>query len=548
MPAISLLNVLIYSGPGTCEFSVKQTLKSLKRLLNNSYDVKLVSSDVLKNERIPWDENCALFVVPGGRDLLYVRDFDSKIIQRIRNQVICGKMNYLGICAGAYFATDRIQFAKSINNYEIIQDRPLKLIDCVAIGPIGKFVYSDDQKASESEINESLRAVNIKVDYEEFKIAYNGGCYFDSVQSAEIIAKYSSNDKPAIITSKNVCLSGIHLEYDAIDCLNENRSVFSELLKYENQRKNLLKRIMKGFGLIVNESDNIVLEKVYIHSNINDIDGISGIPDVLVDTQLNCYNSIPNVLHSQVTTSTQTILQSSPKLLDRLPNFFVYVADHQINGKGRSDNFWISSPACLQFTLKVEHALRKGNQLPLIQFLMALSVTECINSQENNSNDIARIKWPNDVYLCKGSNGCIGKVSGILVNCIQSRHVFQVLIGVGVNLLSDPSLPNLTHLNDYLSVKIEKEPFLKELLERFKYYHDKLMNYDEFPFDNYHSNWLHNDQMIQSKDFPGKSLKIKGIDEFGYLIAFDSESNDVYKFEPDGNSFDMMKNLIQRKQ
>ena len=66
MPTSALLNVLIYSGSGTCEFSVKQTLKTLKKVLNNSYDVKLISSEVLKNELIPWDENCALFVVPGG--------------------------------------------------------------------------------------------------------------------------------------------------------------------------------------------------------------------------------------------------------------------------------------------------------------------------------------------------------------------------------------------------------------------------------------------------------------------------------------------------
>ena len=548
--ASALLNVLIYSGPGTCDFSVKQTLKTLKKFLNHSYDVKLISSEILKNEMIPWDENCALFVVPGGRDLPYVRDFNGKSMQRMKSQIEEGKMSYLGICAGAYFATDRIEFSKgSSDGYEIIQERPMKLIKCTAIGPIGKFFYSDDPLASETEIKGSLQAIDVKVGSEDLKFAYNGGCYFESADPENVLADYSSNGKPAIIKGKNVCLSGVHLEYDAVDCLKENGGVFLELLKYENQRKILLKRILKDLGLIVNESkDDSILEEVRIYTRITGLIGAIN-ANVIVenDPALPEYKNIPNLLYSVVTTSTQTILQSAPNFLDSLPNYSVYVADHQVNGKGRSDNFWISSPACLQFTVKVEHLFGKANQLPLIQFLMALSVAECINSQRNSSIE-AKIKWPNDVYLYGGTS-CIGKVSGILVNCVQShnRKAFQVLIGVGINLLSDPSLPNITHLNDHLSVKFGKEEFLLELLERFKYYHDELMNFDRFPFENYHSNWLHTGQMIQSKDFPDKYLKIKGIDEFGYLIAEEMGTRQIFKFEPDGNSFDMMKNLIQRK-
>lgn len=553
----ALLNVLIYSGAGTCDFSVKQTLKTLKKCLNHSYDVKLVSSDILRNEMIPWDENCALFVVPGGRDLHYQRDFDGKVVERLKKQVEGGRMSYLGICAGAYFASDRIEFAKG-HLYEIIQDRPLKLIKCVAIGPIGKFFYSDDPKASESEIKESLQAVNVKVDSDSaaFKMAYNGGCYFESVGSAAILATYSSNGHPAIITRGNVCLSGVHLEYDAMDCLRENGSgsVFSELLKYEMQRASLVERILKDLGLIVNESreNEVGIDKVEIYTNISGLSASSS-DTRIVDAPPPPpeYLNIPNLLYSRVTTSTQTILQSAPNLLDILPNFSLYVADHQINGKGRSDNFWISSPSCLQFTLKVEQLFGKASQLPLIQFLMALSVTEAINSsQPAGSKIVARIKWPNDVYLY-GSGGpeCIGKVSGILVNCIQSHYkkVFHVLVGVGINLLSDPSLPNIVHLNDHLSVKLEKGPFLMDLLERFKLYHERLVNLDEFPFENYHSSWLHTGQVIRSRDFPGKLLKIKGIDQFGYLIAEEVGTRQVFKFEPDGNSFDMMGNLIHRK-
>ena len=65
MPS-KLLNILIYCGPGTCQFSVQQTLRTLQKHLQNSYDVKLVNLDSLKCDRIPWEDNCAMFVMPGG--------------------------------------------------------------------------------------------------------------------------------------------------------------------------------------------------------------------------------------------------------------------------------------------------------------------------------------------------------------------------------------------------------------------------------------------------------------------------------------------------
>ena len=125
--------------------------------------------------------------------------------------------------------------------------------------------------------------------------------------------------------------------------------------------------------------------------------------------------------------------------------------------------------------------------------------------------------------------------------------VFQVFNWCRNQFIIRSFFTNLTHLNDYLSVKIEKE-LLKELLERFKYYHDKLLNYDEFLFDKYHANWLHNGQIDPVENFPGKILKIKGIDEFGYLIAVDSESTMSTSLNRMVNSFDMMKILFKCKQ
>ena len=148
----------------------------------------------------------------------------------------------------------------------------------------------------------------------------------------------------------------------------------------------------------------------------------------------------------------------------------------------------------------------------------------------------------------------IGKVSVILVNWLQSheKRVNHVLIGVGVNLLSDSSLPSITHINDYLTVPCVKEEFLNEVLERFKYIYEDFLHTDKFPFDDFYSNWLHSNQIIEAETTAketghGNKLRIVGINDYGYLKAKDIETGDLNEFEPDGNSFDMMRNLLKRK-
>lgn len=537
------LNVLIYAGPGTCEFSVNQTLRTLRRFLKSSYDVKLVGSEVLKNDRIPWEESCALFVMPGGRDLSYLREFDgSNFYKRLKRNV-----KYLGICAGAYFAAERIEFEIGREGYEVKGDRPLKLIETCAKGALidtGKqFYYSDDPARSES-----IQAIKIDTfDEKELKVAYNGGCYFPQVRPDLIYARYTS-DKPMILLNDDFCLSGVHFEYDPIDCLNQDKSVFSELLKYENERKALIRNILKRLGLQVavsDEDEKLEVIKIFTNQTFS-IPSLSDSSIQIIYDNNYSINSNHFIMYSQICTSTQTILLNEPSLLDSLPSYSVYVADHQICGKGRSNNFWISSPACLQFTLKLDHPMAASHRLPLLQFLMALAVCENVNSFRFKNEKIkARIKWPNDVYFYEGADRVIGKISGILVNCSQAHHkrVNHVLIGVGVNLLSDPSLPNLTHVNNYLSTPCDKEEFLNELLERFKVKYEELMTDDRFPFSDYFANWLHSGQLIENG-----TLRIKGIDEFGYLLAEEVNNSGVlHKFEPDGNSFDMMRNLIKRK-
>lgn len=99
--------VLVYDGSGVAAASRDNTLRFLKALLSHRYDVQTVSPRSIKEE--PWTDTCALLVFPGGRDLPYCHDLGQTGTRRIRDWVHGGG-RYLGICAGAYFASSEIEF------------------------------------------------------------------------------------------------------------------------------------------------------------------------------------------------------------------------------------------------------------------------------------------------------------------------------------------------------------------------------------------------------------------------------------------------------
>ena len=93
------MNVLIYSGPGVSQISTFHTLRTLRTLLYPNYTVQLIHPDAVAKH--PWPSQCALFVMPGGRDVPYLQILSNTgANERIKEYVENGG-KYLGICAGA---------------------------------------------------------------------------------------------------------------------------------------------------------------------------------------------------------------------------------------------------------------------------------------------------------------------------------------------------------------------------------------------------------------------------------------------------------------
>lgn len=135
---------------------------------------------------------------PGGWSGYYTEDLSGRPVKLIRNFVKNGG-RYLGVCAGAYFASKEIVWEGNVYR------PPLKLFAGRAIGPIVTLapwpLYTVASLVWEGKMRKAF---------------YYGGPYFEG--KGEVLATYSINSKPAVIKFQYgkglVILSGVHFEYD----------------------------------------------------------------------------------------------------------------------------------------------------------------------------------------------------------------------------------------------------------------------------------------------------------------------------------------------
>jgi BirA family biotin operon repressor/biotin-[acetyl-CoA-carboxylase] ligase len=108
-----------------------------------------------------------------------------------------------------------------------------------------------------------------------------------------------------------------------------------------------------------------------------------------------------------------------------------YVAGEQTAGRGRQGRSWVSAAAS---GLYVTYHLcpRSAERAPLLSIAGALATADAIEAAAGLRVDV---KWPNDL-LHEGRKLC-----GILAEARQTSGRVDVLLGIGVNLRTAPSLP-----------------------------------------------------------------------------------------------------------
>lgn len=168
------------------------------------------------------------------------------------------------------------------------------------------------------------------------------------------------------------------------------------------------------------------------------------------------------------------------------------------------------------------------------------------------------------------------KLGGILVNSQTFDDQFILLIGFGINVHDTPWTRSLNDLirQHNISHGTTLCPWNKELLlARFNLKFSELYRHliaFGFPFELYYNRWMHSNQLVFLVKEQVRA-RIEGIDSNGFLIAqphtdgllgllsppfgggglergkISLPNQQPFLLQPDGNSFDMMKNLIRRK-
>ncbi|XP_056415587.1 biotin--protein ligase isoform X2 [Hyla sarda] len=253
------------------------------------------------------------------------------------------------------------------------------------------------------------------------------------------------------------------------------------------------------------------------------------------------------VLFSEVTTSTFNVLDGlmfhEPKEMG-----LIAIATRQTQGKGRGGNVWLSPKGCALMTLLVSIPLSSplGQRIAFVQHLMSIAVVEAVRTLPGYEDIELKVKWPNDIYY---SN--LMKIGGVLVNSTLMGNMFHILIGCGFNVTnSDPTIC----INDLIyehnkRYKTNIDPLrVDTLIARTASALERLIHIFQKEGPNgvlptYYKYWVHSGQQIRLGGEDGPLAWIVGVDDSGFLQIL-QEGKDVVTVHPDGNSFDMLRNLI----
>lgn len=199
------------------------------------------------------------------------------------------------------------------------------------------------------------------------------------------------------------------------------------------------------------------------------------------------------LLHFEELDSTNTYVKNN---MHKLEDKTVVYTSHQTSGRGRMERKWVDTGAD---NIYMTILLKPSDRIEPVyaNITQYLSVTLCKVLEDFGVE--GQIKWPNDV-LVEGR-----KIAGILSETsMQGENFMGLALGVGINLnttvesLAEIDKP-ATSLSVILGKKIDRETFLKLLLEKF------FLLYDRFLKEGF---ILIKDEYVKRSSFLGKEISV----------------------------------------
>ncbi|KZP20467.1 class II aaRS and biotin synthetase [Athelia psychrophila] len=204
------------------------------------------------------------------------------------------------------------------------------------------------------------------------------------------------------------------------------------------------------------------------------------------------------LLYTEAVTSTQIMFDSNPGFMSALGTPLLSLASHQLSGRGRGSNIWLSPSGCLQFSLLLR-VPSMGAKLVFVQYLFGLAVAEACRDAGvlGDLGSHVRLKWPNDLYAIVGQGPSgMKKIGGILVNTRSCGNETEIIIGCGLNVLTESPIFSLAQLvPESSSTNLSMERTAAIIMATFETMWDKFCTPNGVSFeplmDLYLERWLH---------------------------------------------------------
>jgi len=199
--------VALYSDQGTWEESVQAAEKMFQWM---NYTVALVNADYINNNGL---DNFSILCIPGGDMYQYAQDLSSGGMAKIR-KFICHGGVYIGICGGAYFASEKV-----IWQGDQLPMATLRIFPGTAEGPISEIVPHPNYNMCKVNIVDSTHPITQSEPNSSWMLYYWGPVLKpNNDASITILGKYDRGNQPAMLIFDygfgRVFLIGTHPEIE----------------------------------------------------------------------------------------------------------------------------------------------------------------------------------------------------------------------------------------------------------------------------------------------------------------------------------------------
>ncbi len=208
--------IAVYADEGVGEMGLRSLLHKAAPTLQrfsqgrNIYQIFPISAQQILQGELT---GCHALIIGGGADLPYLNALGKAGCEKIAQFVDAGGV-YIGICAGAYFSCDHIDFTGE--SAKITGERYLKFFGGCAKGALDDLV--DGKPYDGTSHTQRMIEVQSRCG-EKHSVLYHGGCTFVEPYAGINVHFLYPNGLPAVISGRwgrgMFFLSGVHFEYDS---------------------------------------------------------------------------------------------------------------------------------------------------------------------------------------------------------------------------------------------------------------------------------------------------------------------------------------------